>query len=173
MTWIAPVVDRVDPVGPADERTSLDSWLDYHRATLLMKCAGLTGEQVAQRPVPSSTLSLLGLVRHLADVEGVWFRLRFDGQQTDSHYWTLECPDGDFENAEAANAEADYATLLAEIDDCRKLVEGRSLDEAFTYGKEQIDCDLRWVYVHLIEEYARHNGHADLIRELVDGAVGE
>jgi uncharacterized damage-inducible protein DinB len=173
MTWIAPVVDRVDPVGPADERSSLDSWLDYHRATLLMKCAGLTGEQLIQRPVPSSTLSLLGLVRHLADVERAWIRFRFAGQEIYSYYSTAECPDGEFENADAASAEADYAMLVAEIDACRQLVEGRSLDETFIYGKQQIDCDLRWVYVHLIEEYARHNGHADLIRELVDGAVGE
>jgi uncharacterized damage-inducible protein DinB len=174
MNWIAPPVDRVEPPYVADdERASLDSWLDYHRNTLLWKCAGLTGEQLTRTPVAKSTLSLLGLVRHMADVERIWFRFRFAGEPVRPIYWSDEREDADFELVDPANAEADFAAFAAEVAAARQAAAGRSLEEPFTFGKRQIRSDLRWVYVHMIEEYARHNGHADLIRELVDGATGD
>src|SRR5262245_54445346 len=108
MTWIAPEVDRVDPPHVSDERTSLEAWLTYHRQTLLWKCAGLTGEQLVQRPVASSTLSLLGLVRHMGEVERWWFRRRFGGEPLTDLFCTEEFPDGDFDLTEPANAEPDF-----------------------------------------------------------------
>ena len=89
-----PGVSRRAPPYVADERSRLDSWLDYHRATLLRKCAGLTGEQLAMRPVPSSALSLLGLVRHMAGNERIWFRIRFAGADVEDLYQSAEHPEG-------------------------------------------------------------------------------
>ncbi len=166
-------VIRLDPPYIADERTSLDSWLDYHRVTLLQKCAGLTGEQLARRPVATSALSLLGLVRHMAAYERGWFRVRFAGADLDPLYWSPDHPQGEFYLADPAAAGSDLATYAAEVTAAREAAAGRSLDETFEYGTQgQPRRDLRWVYLHTIEEYARHNGHADLIRELVDGATG-
>ena len=171
MTWTAPSVQRIEPPYLADERTRLDAWLDYHRTTLLHKCAGLTGEQLAQRPVASSALSLLGLVRHMAGNERIWFRIRFAGADVEDLYQSPEHPEGgEFALAGPASGEADFATYTEEIAQARTAVLGKSLDERF--GDETVTVDLRWLYAHMIDEYARHNGHADLIRELVDGATG-
>jgi hypothetical protein len=101
VTWTAPQIDRHDPPTVAGERQSLDSWLDFHRATLLFKCQGLTGEQLTRRAVEPSSLSLLGLVRHMAEVERSWFRHRFAGQaELDQLYCSEQYPDGDFDLAE-------------------------------------------------------------------------
>jgi len=171
MTWTAPVVHRVKPPYVAGERSRLDAWLDYHRATLLQKCAGLTGEQLARRPVASSALSLLGLVRHMAGNERIWFRIRFARADVEDLYQSPEQPEGgEFALAGPATAEADFATYRNEVEQARKVVQGRSLDEKF--GDETVTVDLRWLYAHMIDEYARHNGHADLIRELIEGATG-
>lgn len=108
MTWTAPAAARIKPPYLADERTRLDASLDYHRATLLGKCAGLTGEQLARRPVPSSALSLLGLVRHMAANERVWFRIRFAREAIDDLYQSPDHPEGgEFALADPAAAEAD------------------------------------------------------------------
>lgn len=171
MTWIAPIVERVEPPYVADERSRLDAWLDYHRATLLRKCAGLTGEQLATRPVASSALSLLGLVRHMAANERIWFRIRFAGEEVEDLYPSPDHPEGgEFALADPAGAETDLATYAQEVAAARIAVRGRSLDVRF--GDETVTVDLRWLYAHMIDEYARHNGHADLIRELVDGTTG-
>jgi uncharacterized damage-inducible protein DinB len=155
----------------AGERVRLDSWLDFERATLLRKCAGLTGQQLAQRPIATSELSLLGLVRHMAANERIWFRIRFARSAVEELY---DAPGyeggGEFALAVADGAEADVAAYLAEIEEARLVVAGRPLDE--TFGDETVTVDLRWLYAHMIDEYTRHNGHADLIRELVDGATG-
>jgi uncharacterized damage-inducible protein DinB len=174
MSWIAPKVDRPDPPRIADERTALDAWLDFHRATLLHKCAGLSPEQLTGRAVEPSSLTLLGLVRHMAEVERAWFRRRFAGEQVDFLYCdTDDNPDGDFDDADPAGAEADFATFNREVELARAAAAGHSLDETFHHAYRKLDMDLRWVYVHMIEEYARHNGHADLIRERIDGTVGD
>jgi uncharacterized damage-inducible protein DinB len=171
MTWTAPGVPRFDPPYIADERLRVDSWLDYHRATLLRKCAGLTAEQLAERPVGSSELSLLGLLRHMAANERIWFRIRFARADVEDLYYSPDHPDGaEFALADPAAAEASYATYLEEVEQARLVVMGRPLDERF--GDETVTVDLRWLFAHMIDEYARHNGHADLIRELVDGATG-
>ena len=174
MTWTAPAVDRIDVPRVADERTSLETWLDFHRATLLMKCAGLTGEQLKERSAPPSTLTLLGLVRHMAEVEQWWFRRNFAGVTglTDI-YCTEASPDGDFDGIADADAATDLAHFVEECEESRKIVVGRGLDETFQHPRSGKDIDLRWVYVHMIEEYARHNGHADLLRERIDGVTGD
>lgn len=173
MTWIAPGVERAEPPLVSGERESLEAWLEYHRATLLFKCQGLTGEQLAQRSVSPSSLSLLGLVRHMAEVERWWFRRWLAREPgTDPLFWTGEHPDGDFDLAEASGAEADFAAFARECELARKAAAGRSLDDTFT-GRRGNEIDLRWVYTHMIEEYARHNGHADLLRERIDGATGD
>jgi uncharacterized damage-inducible protein DinB len=171
MTWTAPAIERMDPPYLADERARFDSWLDYHRATLLQKCAGLTGRQLVVRPVASSELSLLGLVRHMAANERIWFRIRFAQADVDDLYPSPDHPEGaEFALADAAGAEADFATYAEEVAQARLAVKHRSLDERF--GDERVTVDLRWLYAHMIDEYARHIGHADLIRELIDGATG-
>jgi hypothetical protein len=157
----------------------LESWLEFHRATLLLKCAGLTDDQLKHAACPPSNLTLLGLVRHMAYVERIWFRQRVAGQQVDRLYCTDANPDADFEDLATADAEADFATFGAEVELARQAAAGRSLDDTFVrpgypqrHPERGPDMGLRWVYVHMIEEYARHNGHADLIRQAIDGATG-
>jgi uncharacterized damage-inducible protein DinB len=173
MPWTAPEVSRSDPPTFGDERTTLDAWLDYHRQTLLMKCSGLTAEQLRQRAVEPSSLSLLGLVRHMADVERSWFRRRIGGQDLAFLYSSEDNPDGDFDDVDLAGAEEDLATYAREVELARQVAAGRSLDDVFFHSYRKVEMDVRWVYVHMIEEYARHNGHADLLRERIDGATGE
>src|SRR3954468_18123964 len=121
MTWTAPAVDRGDFPPAADERESLETFLDFHRNTLLLKCSGLRAEQLASKPLPSTALSLLGLVRHLAEVEQWWFRRKFgqDGTLGDL-YATDEPPDSDFDLAEADGAEADFLTYAREVELARR-----------------------------------------------------
>ncbi len=172
-TWTAPMVDRAEPPLVADERTSLEGWLDYYRQTLLVKCAGLTPEQLRIRSVPPSELSLLGLVRHLAEVERWWFRRCLAGEDLPNLYWSSDNPDADFTDVDTADAPTDFATYQAEVALAREIVKGRSLDEKFRHPRQGHQMDLRWLFLHMIEEYARHCGHADLIRERIDGVTGE
>jgi len=173
--WTAPPVDR--PIGPdvADERTAVESLLDYHRATLLWKCAGLTGEQLKTRATPPSTLSLLGLVRHMADVERVWFRRRVAGEDVGALYWSDEHPDADFDLVADADPAVDVATNSAEVQAARAIARTLDYDDTFAFtrsdGTHEV-VGIRVLMLHMIEEYARHNGHADLLREAVDGSVG-
>jgi uncharacterized damage-inducible protein DinB len=172
MTWIAPEVPRTRAPIVAPERTALDAWLDFHRQTLLFKCQGLSGEQLARRAVAPSSMSLLGLVRHMAEVERAWFRRRFAGQPgLPWLYGSASQRDGDFDFAEAGGAEQDFATFAEECELSRQTAAGHSLDETFKHPDGEI-IDLRWVYIHMIEEYARHNGHADILREQIDGTTG-
>jgi uncharacterized damage-inducible protein DinB len=173
MTWTAPQITRADPPYSADERTQLEAWLDFHRQTLLLKCAGLTPEQLALRSVEPSSMSLLGLVRHMSEVERAWFRRRFAGEQLDMLYSTEANLDGDFDDVDAAGAASDLELFTREVDAARAAAAGRSLEDTFVHPRLQVEVDLRWVYLHMIEEYARHNGHADLLRERIDGATGD
>jgi uncharacterized damage-inducible protein DinB len=158
------------PEGPltGPERPMLQAFLDWHRATLLYKCAGLTGEQLAERAVPPSHLSLLGLVRHMTEVERVWFRRRFAGERVELPFSSR---DSDFEDVDPARAAADYARLTDEFKLADAAAANAPLDDTFTHNGELMS--LRLIYLHMIEEYARHLGHADLLRERIDGAVGE
>jgi len=168
VSWTAPDVTRIDEPFTGPERGILEGFLDWHRSTLLWKCAGLTGEQLAQAPVPPSNLSLLGIVRHMADMERAWFRIRFRGQPLPRLY---DDEDAAFEQADPARAQADFAAFTGECDLARQAVARASLDEEFTGGPGRT-LSLRWVYTHMIEEYTRHNGHADLLRQRIDGATG-
>jgi hypothetical protein len=169
----APEVNRASTPTHGEERTQLEAWLDYQRDTLLMKCAGLTDDQLRMRSVEPSTLSLLGLVRHMAEVERYWFRRQFDGVDLGALYWgTDDDPDYEFTGVLTADAAADFAVYQEEVLAARATVTGRSLDEQFASNRGAT-YDLRWVYLHMIEEYARHNGHADLLRERIDGVTGD
>ena len=112
----------------------------------------------------------------MAEVERTWFRRRLAGQDLDHIYCTQARPDGDFDGVAGADAAADFATFQAEVDLAREAAAGHGLDETFVRHRRDGGQDvisLRWVYVHMIEEYARHNGHADLIRERIDGVTGD
>jgi hypothetical protein len=170
--WTAPAAHRVDEPFTGDERAMLEGWLDYHRQTLLTKAAGLTAEQLRQAAVPPSNLTLLGLIRHMTEVERSWFRRRAAGEDLEHVYCTDDNPDGDFDDVADADAERDHATFLAEIELARKAAAGLPLEHEFT-SRHHSRMSLRWVYLHMIEEYARHNGHADLLRERIDGVTGD
>jgi uncharacterized damage-inducible protein DinB len=171
--WLAPTVERADATTVADERGMLESWLDFHRVTLLSKCAGLTAEQLKQRSAEPSSMSLLGLIRHMAEVERSWFQRRVAGRQIDFLYCDITTnPDGDFDDVDLADAEADFAAFESEVAQARLVGAAHPLDETFFHVHWKKEMSVRWVYVHMIEEYARHNGHADLLRERIDGATG-
>ena len=163
---------RTDPPYQADERAMLDAWLDYHRATLQLKCDGLADDQLRERAVPPSTLSLLGLVRHLAEVERNWFRRVLAGDAAPYLYASDDDPDGDFDNVDDADVAEAFATWRAEIEHARRNAAAAPSLEA-TGTRRGRPVSLRWIMNHMIEEYARHNGHADLLRERIDGRVGQ
>lgn len=171
MTWTAPTPSPVDGPVTGDDRPILEGYLSYQRATLLNICAGLTGEQLAQRPIPSSSLSLLGLVRHLAKVERIWFRQRAAGQDVPPMYPASAGRDADFDDAEASQAPADFGRLRSEWQSADDSVKQLDFGVTFDAGHGE-RWSLRMMYVHLIGEYARHNGHADLLREAIDGVTG-
>ncbi|MCL2582457.1 MAG: DinB family protein [Streptosporangiales bacterium] len=171
MTWTAPPVTRADEPFTGPERPNLDGFLDWYRGTLLSKCAGLTGEQLAERAVPPSSLSLLGLVRHMTDVERAWFRIRFRGEDLPFRYGTHAAG---FDETDPARAAEDFAAYEAEIELVRAAVADASLDdECAVPPGDGRGRSLRWIFTHMIEEYARHCGHADLLRERVDGVTGD
>src|SRR5215207_8145508 len=165
-----PQDDRVEPALTGDERLLVEGFLDYHRQTLLWKCAELTPEQLRARPLSTTNLSLQGLVRHLADVERGWFRRRIAGQDAPPIFYTQAEPDLDIDPPADADPLADIETFRAEVATVQDAVRELPLESTGTFpdGKS---FSLRWVYLHMIEEYARHNGHADLLREATDGAT--
>jgi uncharacterized damage-inducible protein DinB len=156
----------------ADEREMLRVFLDYHRATLALKCDGLSDVDLRRRSMPPSGLSLLGLVRHMAEVERTWFRRVINGEDIPL-VWSDE---GDFQVAydatEATRAEA-FGAWEAEVEHSRRIeAAAESLDVTGYQPKWGEDVSLRLVMLHMIHEYARHNGHADFLREGIDGTVG-
>ena len=162
---------RSEPGYLLPERAMLEGWLEFHRMTLLLKCEGLDDDRRKARPVPTSKLSLHGLVRHMADVERNWFTrvLRGDADKP-WQFGDTAVPDSELVPLDDADWTADVAGWQAECQRSRDIAAGKELDDAGLRRGEPVS--LRWIYVHMIEEYARHNGHADLIRELGDGAVG-
>jgi uncharacterized damage-inducible protein DinB len=164
--------ERPDPPRIASEREMLRVFLDFHRATLAMKCDGLSDEDLRRRSMPPSTLSLLGLVRHLAEVERTWFR-RVINREDVPLVWSAK---GDFQEAydasQATRSEA-FDAWQAEVERSRRIeAEAESLDVTGHFARWGEDVSLRFVMLHLIHEYARHNGHADFLREGIDGTVG-
>jgi hypothetical protein len=174
MTTDAPLTlpdGRPVPATTGGERPMLESWLDFHRATLELKCAGLDDTQVRAASAEPSRLTLLGLVQHLTEVERNWFQRVTAGLEVPPVYgrgdgYALDAGRGLGEALEVWRREIAWA---------RELCAGRSLEdtgrvpEGFMGGTE---VSLRWVYIHMIEEYARHNGHADILRERIDGVTG-
>jgi Protein of unknown function (DUF664) len=165
---------RIEPPQVADERATLSAYLDYHRATLEMKCAGMSDQQLRQRAVPPSSLSLLGLVRHLTDVERGWFGESFGRRQLPPLYSSEpDNIDGDFDDLDFPAIADVFATYREVCEESRRIVvDAGSLDDLGIRGNGS-DVTLRWIMLHMLEEYARHNGHADLLRERIDGATGE
>jgi uncharacterized damage-inducible protein DinB len=165
--------DRPEPPLAGDERQMLRAFLDYHRATLAMKCDGLSDEDLRRRSMPPSTLSLLALVRHMAEVERTWFRRVINGEDVPL-VWSA---DGDFQvayDASTATRPEAFGAWQAEVGHARRIEQAApSLDVTAHNARWGEDVSLRLVMLHLIHEYARHNGHADFLRELIDGAVGE
>ena len=170
-----PATDRRDPPFIADERTMLDGWLNFHRATLLYKCEGLDDVALRTLSVPPSSLSLLGLVRHMTEVERSWFRRTLTGENVEPLYYTEDNEDGDFDDVDDADPDADFSAYRTEVDACRTIAARHPDLDAIAVRKRHggHDLSLRWIYVHMIEEYARHNGHADLLRERIDGVTGD
>jgi uncharacterized damage-inducible protein DinB len=169
-----PEKGRRDPPFQADERTMLNAWLDFHRATLLVKCDGLSDDQLRTRSVPPSPLTLLGLVRHMTEVERSWFRRVLAGEDAPPLYCTEANPDGDFLDVDDVDVPAAFRALADEVDYCRRLsARYDDLDTVGTWRRRGQQVSLRWIFNHMIEEYARHNGHADFLRERIDGATGD
>jgi uncharacterized damage-inducible protein DinB len=160
---------RPEPPHEADERATMAGFLDWQRATLAWKCDGLSDSQLRERAIPPSSLSLLGLVRHLAGVERGWFRIVLGGEDP------AQLGDSDSDAAwqvGSADVAAAFADWRAACDESRAAVAAAaSFDD--TADDDGDRFSLRWIMAHMIEEYARHNGHADLLRERIDGATGE
>jgi uncharacterized damage-inducible protein DinB len=162
---------RSEPPFILAERPMLEAWLEFHRTTLLLKCEGLDDAGRKRRPVATSLLSLHGLVRHMAEVERSWFRrVLLRDPAMPSIWYDPAVEDSDLAPLDDADWDDDLAAWHAECAASRATAASFELDDTgLRHGQP---CSLRWIYAHMIEEYARHNGHADLIRELVDGAVG-
>jgi hypothetical protein len=171
MTWIAPPAPA-DMGGPTSgaERPMLEAHLADQRATLRAICAGLDGERLALRSTPPSTLSLLGIVRHLAKVERVWFRQRVAGEAVGPLYPDDRGKDADFDDTDPSAAQSDFARFDQEVR--RADAAAATVDLDYTFELRGETWSLRMVYLHMIAEYARHNGHADLLRERLDGVTG-
>jgi uncharacterized damage-inducible protein DinB len=172
--WTAPPVDRAELSRTPGEREALEALLDYQRDTLLLKCAGLTASQLKERAVPPSRLSLLGLVRHMTEVERWWLRIHAANVDLPFPY-DPESTGLDFEALDEADAAANIEAYRQEIEQARETMAGKQLEDVVPshgHHPEQLR-NVRWLYLHMIEEYARHNGHADLIRERIDGVTGD
>jgi uncharacterized damage-inducible protein DinB len=170
--WVDPDDDpRETDTATVDERSTLLDYLRRYRLTLEMKCADLNAEQLARRSVPPSTMSLLGLIRHMSEVERAWFRRHMAGKDAPKLYCSDLDSDGDWNGAVADPAVVDEAwrTWRTEVSFAEQFVADNS--DLGVLGATQVS--LREVLVHMIEEYARHCGHADLLRERIDGRVGQ
>ena len=164
--------ERIGPSVAAGEREMLRAFLDYHRATLAMKCDGLDNDELRRQSMPPSTLSLLGLVRHMAEVERTWFRRVINGEDI-GLVWSDE---GDYQvayDARAAPRSEAFAAWQSEVEHSRRIeANAPSLDVLGHQARWNQDVSLRLVMIHVLLEYARHNGHADFLREGIDGIVG-
>ncbi|WP_237531325.1 DinB family protein [Streptomyces sp. SID3212] len=168
-----PSTPRAMPPLDADERTSLESWLDFYRTTLAQKCDGLDEHQLREAAVAPSPLTLLGLIQHAAEVERNWFRRVLAQEDAPPIYAPdadVDATDGGFDLTEDITFDRALSAWHAEMDHARKNCADRALNDTSPFMGGQVT--LRWIYTHMITEYARHCGHADLIRERVDGRTG-
>jgi hypothetical protein len=156
----------------AAEREALDAYLEYYRATVEMKCRGLTPAQAGAQSMPPSTLSIHGLVRHLAGVERWWFQQNFERRDVPFLFFTEDEPGLDFDPPSDADFMADLETWRAECAVSREIVAAHDLDDTARPLDWHEDVDLRWLVLRMITEYAQHCGHADLLREGIDGRTG-
>ena len=164
--------DRAGPPNFGSEREMLRAFLDYHRATLAMKCQGLSDEELRQQSMPPSTLSLLGLVRHMAEVERAWFRRVFEDHDAPMVWSDRVDFQAAYDASGSTRAEA-FAAWEAEVEESRRIERAaESLDVTGWQPRWEEDVSLRLVMFHVLLEYARHNGHADFLREGIDGTVG-
>ena len=153
-----------------DERSTLLAFLAWQRATLQRKCDDLEPDDLRTASAEPSNLSLLGLVRHMADVELGWFRRTLAGEDVNDHYSSEDDRDGDFDNVDTADVDEAFATWQDECLRADDIISRRALDAT---GRQRSgrEVSMRWILNHMIEEYSRHNGHADLIRERIDGTT--
>jgi uncharacterized damage-inducible protein DinB len=174
--WTMPDGRPIPPLH-GGERAMLEGWLDWQRETLAVKCAGVDDEAARRATVEPSSMTLVGMVQHLAEVERNWFR-RIVAGELDAPSVFPEGLENGFDISAGRGLGEAMAAWRAEIARGREIAAGRSLDDPCRFPPEDVaflrsaSCSLRWVLVHLIEEYARHNGHADLIRERLDGTTG-
>lgn len=165
--------ERATPPMTGDERTTIGAWLDFQRDTLLLKCEGLRDTQRRLASVPPSPLTLQGLVQHMAEVERNWFRRVLAGENAPPIYGPASDTtghDGGFVLVDDVTFEDAVTTWRREVDVARATCARYALDDTAPFHGTRVS--LRWICLHMIGEYARHNGHADLIRERVDGATG-
>jgi uncharacterized damage-inducible protein DinB len=168
-----PRFQRPKPLLSGPERAQLESWLAFYRATLLKKCSGLAIEDLRRRPIESSSMSLLGMLRHMTFVEQVWFDARFAGNEVAEYYKRPDDRDADWTDLDSTTLAEAVTNYQRACETSDELARGHELEEVVKKpgaGREPVD--LRWIYLHMLEEYARHCGHADIIRELVDGTTG-
>ena len=164
-----------DEAAAVDERTTLIAFLNYQRAVLARKAEGLTEDQARIAACLPSDLTMLGLIRHMADVERTWSQKSLMGTDIGPIYYGSGHPDGDddgdFHPPPDATLAAALSTYWSEIAVADGIYTAASLDDI--ERRERATYSLRWILVHLIEEYARHCGHADLIRQAIDGSTGD
>ena len=156
----------------AAEREALVAYLEYYRATVEMKCHDLTPSMARTRSMPPSTLSLHGLVRHLADVERWWFQQNFERRDVPFLFVTAGNPDLDFDPPSDADFAADLKAWRTECAISREVVAAHDLDDTGRPLDWNEDVNLRWLVLRMITEYAQHCGHVDLLREGIDGRTG-
>jgi uncharacterized damage-inducible protein DinB len=170
-----PAVEHVEPAFPRMTGTEAQvtwSMVEYCRSVLLLKCQNLSDQELKARAVAPSELSLLGLLRHMTKVERYWFQRCFLGRDEEPVYSSTEHPNADFEDLDSVDVDEVVARYLEACDASRAVARTHDLDEMAALQRRGEDVNLRYIGVHMIDEYARHLGHADLIRETLDGSVG-
>lgn len=172
------MIERIEPPAQADEQTLLISFLDYYRATLLLKAEGLSDDQARRAVVPPSDLNLMGLVRHMAEVERHWFQRCFIEADSPSIYYSDQDPDGDMHPGDSDSLAEAFATFNREVARSREITAAARPEQVSKHvsthpERAGFQPSMRWILIHMIEEYARHCGHADLLRECIDGATGD
>jgi hypothetical protein len=168
-TWSGDTRPPLPLVG--SERELLTAYLDHHRATFAQKCAGVALADLSRRSMPPSTLTLHGLLRHLTGVERWWFQVNFAGDDVPLLYYSDDDPEQDFERLDGDVDEA-WSVWRRECDRSREIVAAHDLDDTGTRVRDGAPFSLRSALLKMIAEYAQHNGHADLLREGIDGATG-